>query len=342
MLPDWGYGRVYIVVVINCTFSQSVGTDGSGGELILHALCGNQFGTAERIVALTEGKSTYNASVYSQAPPYDYFYCGSSLYGDLNPQRIRERIAYHAKFFGPRSHFVFHEAGGVHSQVRKVLEPWIRAGCVTLQDVTKQEKYDGYYHNQFLIVNDCLHRYKFMANSTFFFDVDEYLYIPRRKTLQYVLSELSGYTQFTIEQYSMFNKLCLQNKLHSISANSTYSREWGFEKLLFRDVKRGIRRDCKYAVQARNVYATGVHMSENVMGKTQHKMEGLMRFYHYHNTITSRGEPCREFVGQSMRKNVTWVGGIPYVYDDTMKVVAPSIKEFERGTMGSELASILQ
>lgn len=119
-------------------------------------------------------------------------------------------------------------------------------------------------------------------------------------------------------------------------------REWGFEKLLFRDVKRGIRRDRKYAVQARNVYATGVHMSENVMGKTQHKTEGLMRFYHYHDTITSRGEPCREFVKSSMRKNVSWVGGIPYVYDGTMKAVAQSIKKFERDMMGSQLASIQQ
>eukprot|EP00253_Pinus_taeda_P028181 PITA_28181 len=342
ILPDWGYGRVYTVVIVNCTFSQSVGTDGNGGELILHAIHGDEFGKPERIVALKEGEGSYNGSVYSQAPPYDYLYCGSSLYGDLSAQRMREWMAYHAKLFGPRSHFVFHDAGGVHPQVRKVLEPWIRAGRVTLQDVTEQEQYDGYYHNQFLIVNDCLHRYKFMANWTFFFDVDEYLYIPRRKTLKYVLKELSGYTQFTIEQYSMSNQLCLQNKLHSSSANSTYSREWGFEHLIFRDVKRGIRRDRKYAVQARNVYATGVHMSENVMGKTQHKTEGKIRYYHYHNTITSKGEPCREFVKPSMRMNVTWVGGTPYVYDGTMKALARSIKKFERDMIGSELPSIAE
>ena len=119
-------------------------------------------------------------------------------------------------------------------------------------------------------------------------------------------------------------------------------REWGFEKLLFRDMKRGIRRDCKYAVQARNVFATGVHMSENLIGKTQHKTDSLIRFYHYHNTITSTGEPCRKFVKQSMRKNVTWVGGTPYVYDGTMKLVAPSIRKFERDMLGSELASMAQ
>jgi hypothetical protein len=224
MLPDWGYGRVYTVVVVNCTFSQSVGTDGDGGELILHALHGDDFGKPERIFALKEKEDTYNASIYSQAPLYDYLYCGSSLYGDLNPQRMREWMAYHAKFFGPRSHFVFHDAGGVHPKVREVLEPWIRAGRVTLQDITEQEQFDGYYHNQFLIVNDCLHRHKFMANWTFFFDVDEYVYISPGNTLQSILNDLSSYTQFTIEQYSMSNKLCLRNNLGNDSTNDTYSR----------------------------------------------------------------------------------------------------------------------
>jgi hypothetical protein len=113
-------------------------------------------------------------------------------------------------------------------------------------------------------------------------------------------------------------------------------REWGFEKLLFRDVKRGIRRDRKYAVQARNVYATGVHMSENMMGKTQHKTEGKIRYYHYHDTISRRGEPCRKFVKPSTKNNVTWLGGTPYVYDGTMNSLAPSIKQFEKDMIGSQ------
>lgn len=341
ILPDWGYGRVYTVVVVNCTFPQSVGTEGNGGELIIHAFNGSESGKLpERIVALKEEQGTYNASVYSQPPPFDYLYCGSSLYGDLSPQRMREWMAYHAKFFGPRSHFVFHDAGGVHPQVRKVLEPWIRAGRVTLQDITEQEQYDGYYHNQFLIVNDCLHRYKFMANWTFFFDIDEYLYIPQGDSLQTVVNEFSNYTQFSIEQYTMSNKICLQNKLKNESANSSnYSSEWGIEKLVFRDVKKGIRRDRKYAVQARNVYATGVHLSQNLMGKSQHRLNGKIRFYHYHNTISNRGELCTEWVNPSMRNNVTILGGTPYVYDGSMKAVAPSIKQFERLLIGSQLES---
>ncbi|KAH9319312.1 hypothetical protein KI387_021081, partial [Taxus chinensis] len=99
------------------TLRPGVGNDGSGGELVLHAHHGaGGARELERIVALTEKENAYNHIVYTAAPPFDYLYCGSSLYGNLSPQRMREWMAYHAKFFGPRYHFVFHDAGGVHSE----------------------------------------------------------------------------------------------------------------------------------------------------------------------------------------------------------------------------------
>ncbi|KAH9316438.1 hypothetical protein KI387_025065, partial [Taxus chinensis] len=334
MLPDWGYGRIYTVVVVNCTFSQGVGNDGGGGELVLHAHHGaGGAREPERIVALTEKENAYNQTVYTAAPPFDYLYCGSSLYGDLSPQRMREWMAYHAKFFGPRSHFVFHDAGGVHSEVRKVLEPWMQAGRVTLQDITEQEQFDGYYHNQFLIVNDCLHRYRFMANWTFFFDVDEFLYIPGGMSVESVVHEFSNYTQFVIDQYPMSNKLCLQ-----ANDSNIYSSEWGFEKLVFRDVKKGIRRDRKYAVQARNVQATGVHMSVNFLGKKKQNTTNMIRYYHYRDTVSSREEPCKEFVNLSMKEDITWLEGTPYIYDATLEHLASTIKQFELQQIGSRLA----
>ena len=158
VLPDWDYGKLYTVVVITCNFAEDVGVDGEGGELILHASYGDQYRQPERIVALTESKGVYNASIFDpQYFPYDYVYCGSSVYGDISPQRMREWMAYHAKFFGDRSHFIFHDAGGFHDAMRKVLEPWIRQGRVTLQNIRQQEIYDGYYHNQ--VVRALLGRY---------------------------------------------------------------------------------------------------------------------------------------------------------------------------------------
>lgn len=122
---------------------------------------------------------------------------------------MREWLAYHIKLFGERSHFVIHDAGGVHSDVLEVLRPWMEKGYVTLQDVREEERFDGYYHNQFLIVNDCLHKYRFMAKWMFFFDVDEFIFVPKKSTIKSVMDSFSDYTQFTIEQMPMSNKLCL-------------------------------------------------------------------------------------------------------------------------------------
>lgn len=330
ILPDWGYGRVYTVVVVNCTFAVNPNVDNKGGKLILYAYYGESPKRYEKIAALEEASGSYSESKFSPPYPYEYLYCGSSLYGNLSASRMREWMAYHAWFFGPSSHFVFHDAGGVSTEVRVVLEPWIRAGKVTLQDIRDQSEFDGYYYNQFLVVNDCLHRYRHAANWTFYFDVDEYIYLPdSNSTLESVLREFSNNTQFTIEQNAMSSMICLND------SSQDYSRQWGFEKLLFRDSRTNIRRDRKYAIQAKNAYATGVHMSENVVGGTLHQTETKIRYYHYHNSITVHEELCREFVPMSAKHNITWFDKLPYIYDDNMKKLTQTIKDFERNTINA-------
>ncbi|KAF3944004.1 hypothetical protein ACB098_01G085500 [Castanea mollissima] len=329
MLPDWGYGHVYTVVVVNCTFPDNPNWDNLGGKLTINAYYNESPRRYEKFTALEEVPGSYDESKYHPPYQYEYLYCGSSLYGSLSASRIREWMAYHAWFFGPKSHFVFHDADGISPEVRAALEPWVRAGRATVQDIKGQAEFDGYYYNQFLVVNDCLHRYRHSANWTFYFDVDEYIYLPDGNTLESVLNEFSDYTQFTIEQNPMSSVLCLNDSTRD------YSREWGFEKLVFKDSITGIRRDRKYAIQAKNAYATGVHMSENVIGKTLHKTETKIRYYHYHNSISVQGEPCREFLPLSAKNNVTWYNKIPYVYDDNMKKLADTIKDFERKTIGN-------
>lgn len=238
-------------------------------------------------------------------------------------------MAYHAWFFGPRSHFVFHDAGGVSDEVRAVLEPWVKLGRATVQDIRDQDQFDGYYYNQFLVVNDCLHRYRYAAYWTFFFDVDEYIYLPEEKNLELVLKEFDNYTQFTIEQNPMASKLCLND------SEQDYSSQWGFEKLVFRDSRTGIRRDRKYAIKAWNAFATGVHMSENVVGEALHKTEDKIRYYHYHNTIQVKGEPCQIFLPPSSKSKVNVFDKRPYVYDDNMTKIVETVKKFERQTLGT-------
>lgn len=148
ILPDWNYGKLYTVVVVTCAFEQEVGADSEGGKLVLHVSYGDQYRQPERIAVLSEKQGDYNATMFSPPYPYDYVYCGSSVYGDVSPQRMREWLAYHAYFLGERSHFILHDSGGFHSDVWKVLEPWIKKGRVTVQNIQQQEIYDAYYHNQ--------------------------------------------------------------------------------------------------------------------------------------------------------------------------------------------------
>ncbi|KAB8103156.1 hypothetical protein EE612_035433 [Oryza sativa] len=124
MLPDWGYGRVYTVVVVNCTFARVPNADNAGGKLVLNAYYGASPARYERIVAMEEAPGAYDAAEFRPPHRYDYLYCGSSLYGNLSAARVREWMAYHARFFGLRSHFVFHDAGGVSSRRAR------RAGAV--------------------------------------------------------------------------------------------------------------------------------------------------------------------------------------------------------------------
>ncbi|KAJ8528933.1 hypothetical protein K7X08_035751 [Anisodus acutangulus] len=195
--------------------------DNKGGKLILYAYYGESPKRYEKITALEEAPGSYNESKFSRPYPYEYLCCGSSLYGNLSASRMREWMAYHFCFFGPRSHFVFHDAGGVSPEVRAVLEPWIRAGRATLQDIRDQAEFDGYYYNQFLVVNDCLHRYRHAANWTIYFDVDEYIYLPDgNTTLESVLREFSNNTQFTIEQNAMSSMLCLNDSSQDYSSRT--------------------------------------------------------------------------------------------------------------------------
>lgn len=122
---------------------------------------------------------------------------------------MREWIAYHAKLFGAKSHFILYDAGGYKGDVRKVLEPWIKLGRVTLHNVRQQEIYDAYYHNQFLVVNDCLFQSRFMAKWTFFYDIDEFINVDSSTTLPMVLSSKNDSTQIIIEQVPVVTGMCL-------------------------------------------------------------------------------------------------------------------------------------
>lgn len=332
-IPEhWGFSRVYTTVVVSCVFDEDVGTASEGGDLILHASPGSSFEkNTERMIALREQPGDYNATSFDPPYRYEYAYCGSPLYGDISPQRVREWIVYHANFFGPRSHFFFYDAGGIHPGVLTVLQPWIDAGRVTIQNVEDQEQFDGHYHNQFLIVNDCLHSTRYLANWTFFFDIDEFLYVPEKSSIQSILAENSGFTQIHMEQVPMSNQLCLNDSSENLS------ELWGFEKLVFKYVNKfGTRYDRKYAIQPRNAFAGGVHFSENLIGNSSIVNSEKLRYYHYHGALSFRGEVCRGFVDRTNSTGIVSFGGEPVVADYSMRPLGAPSRSFELEHFGKQ------
>ncbi|KAF3624019.1 hypothetical protein FXO37_31581 [Capsicum annuum] len=61
----------------------------------------------------------------------------------------------------------------------------------------------------FTFVFEAPPKYRFQAKWMFFFDVDEFIFVPKKSNIKSVVNSLSDYTQFTIVQMPMSNKLCL-------------------------------------------------------------------------------------------------------------------------------------
>jgi hypothetical protein len=132
-------------------------------------------------------------------------------------------------------------------------------------------------------------------------------------------------------------------ELNRIELNKIGSecRMWGFEKLVWRSVKKGVRRDRKYAVQPRNVLATGVHLSQNLVGKSLQLRWDELRYYHYHGTASFNAELCRHLINISnntptdRQQPTTWFEDEPFVLDLSMQELTPSIKSFESEHIGN-------
>lgn len=107
---------------------------------------------------------------------------------------------------------------------------------------------------------------------------------------------------------------------------------------MYREVKKVRRRNRKYAVQPRNVFATGVHLTQDLVGKSTHQTEGLIEYFHYHGVLAERRDPCRQFYNATTIK----VDNNPYVMDTKLRGIATTVKRFEVDTIGPRLQGMQQ
>jgi hypothetical protein len=208
---------VYDTLIIICQFERDVGVHREGGELWITYSTSyhpddhiENFRPPERFLAMTEAPGDYNATAFEPPFEFDIVYCGSPIHGNVNAQRIREWLAYHAYVFGPRSHFILYDAGGFSEDVMKVVQPWMDLGRVTLQNIRQMRMYQGWERHQTTILNDCMFKSQFMANWSFFFDIDEYLVVDPIQNLTNFLAEKAaqGVTSFHFDGRQMSTSLC--------------------------------------------------------------------------------------------------------------------------------------
>ena len=107
--------------------------------------------------------------------------------------------------------------------------------------------------------------------------------------------------------------------------------------MVFKWAKKGVRRDRKYAIQPRNVLATGVHLSQNLRGKSFQIRGDKSRYYHYHGTTSFPSEVCRHFVNVSLDHfEPIRFENEPFSLDLSMHDLASSIKDFEIEQIGEQ------
>ncbi|KAG6553603.1 hypothetical protein Mapa_004517 [Marchantia paleacea] len=344
------YGKQYTGTVVYCTFDLPVGSDGIGGHLVVSATHGTIHPSGLEdlsFVAKVEVPGEFNASHFRAPYELDHVYCGAPLYGSLSPKRVREWIAYHVRFLGERSHFFLYDAGGIEGKVMDVLRPWVAKGRVTIMNVRQGERYNSHYHNQFVVLNDCLFRSRSLAVWTWFFDVDEYMYIPPQySSVNLVINEIeSKFWGKRLQRISMLQRP--MDHKHCIRSGDSNEQDsaWALEKLVYRRTQvteRGGQMDRKSVVRADSALAMGPHepvrmrmppgakdLAEVTMWESRR-----LQYYHYHGTVNKKeSELCHEFLGPEV--NETTFDDVQHQFDDSMKLLAEGAKGFELETVGS-------
>lgn len=112
--------------------------------------------------------------------PFKYAFCGAPMHGTVRADWILHWMKYHHYLTEGSAHFFFYNLGGLANSDRPVFNEFINAGLLSITDILDPNlswDYPTWYFHQVLLINDCLHRSRFMAERVFFFDYDEFLQV---------------------------------------------------------------------------------------------------------------------------------------------------------------------
>jgi hypothetical protein len=102
------------------------------------------------------------------------------MHGAMGADWILQWMTYHHYLAEGKGHFFFYNMGGLAEEDRVKFQRFFDAGLLSITDILDPNlaaDYPTWYYHQVLLINDCLHRSRFMAERVFFFDYDEFLQV---------------------------------------------------------------------------------------------------------------------------------------------------------------------
>lgn len=104
---------------------------------------------ASTFVTLRESGGLDVRALVTRPPLYKYVFCGAAISGKVHVEVIKQWLIYHLYVAeGPKAHFIFYDIGGLTQAGRELLDPFVKAGFVTILDVADQTRYPSWYHGQ--------------------------------------------------------------------------------------------------------------------------------------------------------------------------------------------------
>ncbi|KAJ7551430.1 hypothetical protein O6H91_06G015200 [Diphasiastrum complanatum] len=301
--------RLYVVAMVNCTFEEEVGIKNEGGLLFITVSVGPHLGDTERKLALEEKKGTASDLIRKRnnPPSLKIAFCGPPLHGNIRADWILQWLMYYHYLWKEKAHFFFYNVGGLGDSHRRVLDPFLKGGYLTIIDAVDQNIFPSWYHNQLLFINDCLHMTRYLSSWTFFHDMDEFLFVPRPRTLDKLLDRHKEKTFITFGSIPSATSLCADPPLKR--------SHWLVQRFLWMQKRPHCLSDqdpwvClqgpgarKYVVNPRKIIAAAVHNTALPSEGGINLNATMARMYHYHGALSGDAKLCEKKVNVSLPRD---------------------------------------
>lgn len=96
-----------------------------------------------------EEKAGTNFGATKAGPiPHKYGFCSPPIQGSIHQDWVRHWLVYHLSIMDGHAHFFFYNAGGITQEGRAMLDPFVKAGIVTITNVIDDQLYPTWYRAQ--------------------------------------------------------------------------------------------------------------------------------------------------------------------------------------------------